>query len=148
KRGGSGRTQQRVTGSRGMLAQRVAVVDVEADAAQAFRSMLEVLRGRTRCRWQLVESVDEANVVLTDGRRAPPPGRHHVVAIVESCDVRPRTPYVLTHPFRVMQVLSILDEIAEDVQSRIGPTVEAEREQPGAWDFALSLHALRERPAL
>lgn len=130
-----------------MLARRIAVVDVEADAARAFRSMLEVLSGRTRCRWQLVESVGDANVVVTSGHRPLPPPAHveskAVVAIVHSCDVRPHTPYVLTHPFRVMQVLSILDEIADDSgATHDAGTAAHAGAAAGPWDFAISLRAL------
>ena len=125
---------------------RLAVADVAADAAHAFRSMLDVLNGRTSCAWQLVESVDDADVVVTgraDHTHAPVrlEGKR-IVAIIESADVRMRahTPYVLTHPFRVMQVLAILDEIAEDYKR---PELRIVSDaQSGHWDFAESVRAL------
>lgn len=134
-----------------MLARRIAVVDVEADAARAFRSMLEVLSGRTRCRWQIVDSIGDANVVVTSGHR-PLPRPHDdatpVVAIVHSCDVRPRTPYVLTHPFRVMQVLSILDEIADESANLSDTASPAQTGRaPGIWEFAESVRSLSAAPA-
>jgi hypothetical protein len=131
-----------------MVSRRLALTDVSGDAAHAFRSMLEVLNGRTSCTWQLVESIEHAEVVVTGntGRFASPPMQLHgkrVVAVIESADVRvrPNTPYVLTHPFRVMQVLSVLDEIADDYKRpelRIVHNASASH-----WDFAESVRALR-----
>lgn len=136
----------------GAMSRTVAVVDVQFDAAQAFRSMLEVLNGRTRCRWQLVDSVDDANVIVTaftHGRSLLSSWQKRdkrIVAIVETCDLRPETQYVLTHPFRVMQVLSILDEIAdESAQAGGRPDAEVRHQvvDPlAAWDFARSVRAL------
>jgi hypothetical protein len=134
-----------------MQSRSLAVVDVHADAASAFRSMLDILDGRTHCRWKLVDSVDDAQVIvagfsggrsgLGDWRRSD----KHVVAIVESSDVRPQTPYVLTHPFRVMQVLTILNEIADE-----GVSAPACQDPPPAssaeWEFADSVRALLGKP--
>jgi len=130
-----------------MVPRRVTLADVSGDAAYAFRSMLELLNGRTNCAWQLVESIEQAEVVVTANTRhfASPTTLLHgkqVVAIIETADVRlrPNTPYVLTHPFRVMQVLAILDEIADDYKR---PELRIVRNpQAGHWDFAESARAL------
>jgi len=131
-----------------MLSRSLAVVDVEADAALAFRSMLDILDGRTLCRWKLVDSVDEAQVVVagfTRGRSGAD-WRHpdkQLVAIVESTDVRPQTPYVLTHPFRVMQVLTILNELADQP---VLPARAAAAAAAKEWEFAESVRALAGQP--
>lgn len=114
-----------------MGALQVAVVDVEADAALAFRSMLGVLQGRMSARWQLVDSVDSADAVVTSNwrlldewrRRA---GSGRVVAIVGKDDAgaRPDAIYVLNHPFRVMQVLSVMDDIAGQI---VAPAIASAR---------------------
>lgn len=125
---------------------RLTIADVGSDAAHAFRSMLDVLVGRMSCAWELVDSIHDADVVVTGdpGRLVPPPALNgkRIVAISESVDVRLRqyTPYVLTHPFRVMQVLAILDEVAEDLKR---PELHIVRgPEIGCWDFAESVRAL------
>ena len=129
-----------------MALRRLTIADVGADATHAFRSMMEVLSGRMSCAWELVESIDEADVVVTGNPEqldhpAPLKGKR-IVAIVEKADVRLRahTPYVLTHPFRVMQVLAILDEIADDFKH---PELRIVRNpQADQWEFAESVRAL------
>jgi hypothetical protein len=110
--------------------------------------MLDILDGRTHCRWRLVDSVDEAQVIVagfSGGRSGLSDWRHpnkHLVAIVESSDVRPQTPFVLTHPFRVMQVLSILNEIADLAMPVRARAVSSTEE----WEFAQSVRALSGQP--
>lgn len=120
--------------------------DVGNDAAHAFRSMLEVLSGRTSCAWQLVDTIERADVVVSGNAAqlmsTSPARDRRVIAVVEKAapGIRPNTPYVLTHPFRVMQVLSMLDEI-EDEYKR--PEMRIERSpELGHWDFAESVRAL------
>lgn len=129
-----------------MIMRQLAITDLSADAARAFRSMLEVLSGRTSVTWNLVETLVGADVIVTgEPARVNPvwsaqQGKR-IVAIIEGGQKRAsqHAPYVLQHPFRVMQVLAILEEIAEDYKR---PELRIVRgAESGLWDFAESVRA-------
>jgi len=132
-----------------MTARRLAITDVGEAAAHALRSIFDVLNGRTACRWELVGDPADADVVATSDFDTNSSRTHdarvrgkRVIAIVESTDARARvqTPYILMHPFRVMQVLSVLDEIADDLKH---PELRiASNDGPNPWAFAESVRAL------
>lgn len=135
-----------------MTTRRFAMIDLGEDARRAFGSMVEILNGRTRTEWEAVDAIEAADVVVAGfsaGRSTLPDLYREntpVLAIVESGDLRPHTPYVLTHPFRVMQVLSVLDELA-DIEPRRSLRVAALPAATAAsWEFAASLRALAHAP--
>jgi hypothetical protein len=128
-----------------MRTRRIAVVGLADDASQAFRSMLRILDGRGNVSWQLAEPTD-ADVMIagaqTDDSAAQRWARTDkpLIAVCEGAAARPLTPYSLQHPFRVMQLLGVLD----DVDQALGG---AETARPRAigdacWAFAGSLRLL------
>ncbi|HEU4665420.1 MAG TPA: hypothetical protein VFS55_15425 [Dokdonella sp.] len=113
------------------------------DTSHAFHSMLQIVAGRSKARWQLA-GVAEADVLF-----ASPAGRDDVLAawgrsgkpVVLVTDDRsgwsPAT-FVLRHPFRVMQLLAVLDDVADLL-------ADARPREPGSasgWAGAQSLRAL------
>jgi len=107
---------------------RISDFGLPPDASRAFRSMLGIVQGRAAAHWQLTEPA-QADVVLTppghDGTAATAKA---VVYVVEERNAWLDAPFVLRHPFRVMQLLSLLDAIATQLQStspqkRTGATV-------------------------
>lgn len=136
-----------------MLTRNLALVGVGEDAAHAFCSMLDVLQGRTRCQWQVVQDISQAGVIVTQfhaGQSEALSGlqvdNRPILAVIRQSDLRPPTPYVLTHPFRVMQVMTVLDEIAEHAAAREPATRAARRTLAVAsnWAFANSWRELQE----
>lgn len=106
-----------------MKSLRICDVGLAPDTSHAFHSMLKVVSGRSRAEWSLA-SPAEADVMIASSDGDPAPfaawgasGKPVVLVIDDRCSWPP-APYVLRHPFRVMQLLSILDDVAEQFQSR------------------------------
>jgi len=129
-----------------MRTRRIAVAGLADDASQAFRSMLKILDGRGGVSWSLVPP--EAAEVLIAGthgdelvaRRWAKTDKP-LVAVYEGAAARPMTPYTLHHPFRVMQLLGVLD----DIDQALGGGHDAARARGAAgtlWSFAESLRLL------
>lgn len=125
-----------------MRTRRIAVVGLAEDASQAFRSMLRILDGRGGLSWAL--STPDAAEVLITGAHSGAGGAQHwaatdkpVIAVYEGAAARPLTPYTLHHPFRVMQLLGVLDEVDQALGEA---STEAPRTRGGG--FAESLRRL------
>lgn len=129
-----------------MRTRRIAVAGLADDASQAFRSMLKILDGRGGLSWVLVPP-DEAEVLIAGTHGDDLAARRWaktdkpMIAVYEGSAVRPMTPYTLHHPFRVMQLLGVLDDID---QALAGPGSEPPRARVSsdAVDFAESLRLL------
>lgn len=122
-----------------MRTRRIAVVGLAEDANQAFRSMLRILDGRGGLSWALT-APDDADVLIA-GTHAEEAASQRwaltdkpVIAVYEGGAARPLTPYTLHHPFRVMQLLGVLDEVD---QALGGASVEVTRPR-GVVDPSLS----------
>lgn len=129
-----------------MRTRRIAVVGLADDAGHAFSSMLKVLNGHASADW--VVSVPEDADVLMAGphggdleaqrwARTEKP----LIAVYEGSALRPLTPYTLHHPFRVMQLLAVLDEV-EQVLARAPAGAARGATADPDWSFAESLHRL------
>lgn len=117
---------------------RISDVGLSHDASRAFHSMLGIVQGRAAASWQLSDPA-HADVLLapTQHDTRPAPGnRQAIVYVVEERNAWLDAPFVLRHPFRVMQLLSILDAISTHLRP-------ANAEQVGAaWSGAQSLRQL------
>jgi hypothetical protein len=110
--------------------------------------MLKILDGRDGLSWSLVApNAAEVLVAGTQGGDALARGwaltSKPLIAVYEGGAARPMTPYTLHHPFRVMQLLGVL----EDVDHALGGAApEAPRAKAAAnhaaWTFAESLRLL------
>lgn len=130
-----------------MRTRKIAVVGLADDASQAFRSMLRILDGRGGVSWSLV-APDVADVLIAGTQGSDSVARHWaltekpLIAVYEGGAARPMTPYTLHHPFRVMQLLGVLDDVD---QAMGGPISECARAKPVngiAWSFSESLRLL------
>ena len=129
-----------------MRTRRIAVVGLADDAGHAFSSMLKVLNGHASANWT-VSAPEEADVLIAgphggDGEaqrwaRTEKP----LIAVYEGAALRPLTPYTLHHPFRVMQLLAVLDEIEQVLISAPTETARGAAVDPD-WNFAESLRHL------
>ena len=132
-----------------MRNRKIAVVGLADDASHAFRSMLRIVDGRGGVSWTLA-APEEADVLLAgvhSGEEVVQPWAHTnkpLIAVYEGTATRPLTPYTLHHPFRVMQLLGVLD----DVDLALAGTAHAEpartthRIGDASWGFAESLRLL------
>ncbi|MBL8297110.1 MAG: hypothetical protein JNN30_02075 [Rhodanobacteraceae bacterium] len=129
-----------------MRTRRIAVAGLADDASQAFRSMLKILEGRGGLSWILAPP-DAAEVLIagTHGdeliarrwARTDKP----VIAVYEGSAARPMTPYTLHHPFRVMQLLGVLEEIDQALARPMASTPRTHVAESGT-GFAESLRLL------
>lgn len=130
---------------------RICDVGLSADASHAFHSMLGIIASRSRVEWA-VGGVDDADVLLahvdadaTLLARWTAAGKP-LVAVIGPRDSRPPLPFVLRHPFRVMPLLSMLDEVAEHADRPAHGARDVVATVVG-WEFAASLQRLGARVA-
>lgn len=130
-----------------MRTRRIAVAGLADDASQAFRSMLKILDGRGGLSWSLVAPEDaEVLIAGTHGdelvaRRWAKTDKP-LVAVYEGAAARPMTPYTLHHPFRVMQLLGVLDDIDQALGGTAQDTARGRSAAGTLWTFAESLRLL------
>lgn len=97
---------------------RICALGLSADPLRAFHSMLKVVEGRSVASWQpaeveradvLIAHPDGAGTALDAWNRSGKP----VILLIDDRASRPPAPFVLRQPFRVMQLLAILDQVAQ-----------------------------------
>jgi hypothetical protein len=123
--------------------QRICDIGLSADASRAFHSMLKVVDGRSSASWQ-PSDFDHADVLLAHAGSDPAQlvawvktGKP-VVMVVDERTGRPPSPFVLQYPFRVMQLLSMLDDVVEHMEHSTARAVDVDSE----WSAAESLRLL------
>lgn len=135
-----------------MKKRRIAVVGLSDDAAHAFHSMLKIVEGKATAGWSLA-SPDQADVLMAGTHATDPVVESWartdkpLIAVHEgSTTVRRMTPFSLSHPFRVMQLLSLLDDVERSLEDRSG---EAPRGSAATqtWAFAESLRRMTRHTA-
>lgn len=135
-----------------MRMRRIAVVGLKDDAAHAFHSMLKIVDGRALSTWSL-SAPDDADVLMA-GVDANEPvierwarTEKPLIAVHHGNEARPMTPFTLQHPFRVMQLLGVLDEVERTLET--APSTTSARVTPTqtAWAFCESLRLLSRRSA-
>ena len=119
---------------------RICDVGLAPDTSHAFHSMLNVVSGRSRAVWSLAEAATaDVMIASCDGDPASlaawRASGKPLVLVIDDRSSWPPAPFVLRHPFRVMQLLSILDDVAEQFQAR--PS--AAMRDRAAWAAAESL---------
>lgn len=118
---------------------KVGDVGLSRDASLALHSMLKIVHGRSVAHWQLSESA-EADVVFVGGEAAVPAwhaadGRGKLlIEVTDGRSTSTTAPFVLRHPFRVMQLLTLLDRVAEHLAAA------APQVADGPWATALAFH--------
>ncbi|TDR48544.1 hypothetical protein DFR29_101164 [Tahibacter aquaticus] len=132
-----------------MRKRKIAVVGLADDASHAFRSMLRIVDGRGGISWTLA-APDEADVLLAgvhSGEEVVKPWARTnkpLIAVYEGAATRPLTPYTLHHPFRVMQLLGVLDDVDLALAGAAPnePARPTHRIGDASWGFAESLRLL------
>lgn len=122
---------------------KICDVGLSADASSVLRSMLKVVESRSLVKWRqsslaqaqvLIAHVDSDPALLAAWQASGKP----VVFITEERNRAVTSPFVLRHPFRVMQLLATLDSVAEHVRGN-GTLV---AEDDGVWAATQSLREL------
>ncbi|MEO8672831.1 MAG: hypothetical protein ABI411_16045 [Tahibacter sp.] len=136
-----------------MRRRTIAVVGLTDDATHAFQSMLKIVDGRASANWLLV-GPDEADVLMAGVNSNAPVierwarTRKPLIAVQEGHATRPMSPFNLHHPFRVMQLLGVLDDVERELDSRTSASMPRATAESGAsWAFAESLRLLSRRGA-
>ncbi|HEY0232837.1 MAG TPA: hypothetical protein VGC55_16445 [Dokdonella sp.] len=102
---------------------RICDIGLSIDASLAFHSMLKIVSGRSVASWQTSDA-DHADVLLVHVNSNPgalsawTSSGKPAVLVIDDRASWPPAPFVLRYPFRVMQLLSLLDSIAEHLRSR------------------------------
>lgn len=113
------------------------------DAAHAFQSMLSIVQSRSRASWQS-SAIGEADVLLAHANSDPATlerwnasGKPVVLVVDDRCSWPPAR-FVLRHPFRVMPLLTILDEVADHMLTRRSETLSVNE----AWSLPESVRRI------
>ncbi len=122
---------------------RISDIGLSKDASHAFHSMLAIVQGRAAADWHL-STPAEADVLLAPTQQAAH-GAHTrdktVIVVAEERSEWIDAPFVLRHPFRVMQILSILDAVSAHLQTE--PVTACSTHWAGAQSLrALILHGM------
>ncbi|MBN8481725.1 MAG: hypothetical protein J0L88_09060 [Xanthomonadales bacterium] len=98
-------------------------IGLPVDASRALHSMLQVLNGRLRTPWQTCH-LDRADVLIAHAASDPAVlaswsrGGKPLVLVIDERAPRPTSPFVLRQPIRVMQLMTMLESVAEQLASR------------------------------
>lgn len=137
-----------------MKNQRLGFVGLGDDTASACLSMLKIMDGRSEVSWSHSDP-ESADVLMISSdqtdetQRWARSGKPRIV-VYRGNQQKPASPFILQHPFRVMQLLSVLDEVASTLsaggesmsrrpspaQAEVAPSTEPNSVSP----FWLSLH--------
>lgn len=122
---------------------RICDIGLSPDPSHAFHSMLKVVDGRSIAAWHSSD-VSQADVLIAHagGDRetldAWSATGKPVVLVVDDRGSWPPTQFVLRYPFRVMQLLAVLDDVAEHLGAVQGKAVD----HGSGWATAESLRRL------
>ncbi|WP_290538707.1 hypothetical protein [Alcanivorax sp.] len=94
---------------------KISVSGLSHDSASAFVSMMGIINGRCSVIWENADS-GQADVLLVaaqDAKRAAnsKSGKPCIVVYPSSQD-RPDAPFTLSHPFRAMHMIRVLEDVA------------------------------------
>ena len=96
---------------------KLAFVGLEADTTSACLSMLKIMNGRSSVEWMQVEPEDADVLMLanddSDTNRQWQDSNKPCIVIYHNNEDKPSAPYTLSHPFRVMQLISVLEDISD-----------------------------------
>lgn len=126
-----------------MTVLRICNTGLSVDTAHAFHSMLGIVSGRASASWE-ASDIDHADVLLAHADSDPAAllrwntSGKPMVLVIDDRGSWPPTPFVLRHPFRVMQLLSILDDVAASILRKTPVT----REGHTGWAVAESLRRI------
>lgn len=122
---------------------RLAFIGLEPDTVSACLSMLKIMEGRSSVEWSKA-APDIADVLIMpsagNSETQPWEGSDKPrIVVFPSGEKRPSARFSLPHPFRVMQLLNVLDDVAESFQETPENTVNPEKAAATVMDFGYSL---------
>lgn len=131
-----------------MRTQRLGFVGLEEDTVSACLSMLKIIDGRSSVHWD--QSIpDDADVLMVacdkqeQTRRSDLSDKPCIVVYPNTYD-RPASTFSLPHPFRVMQLLDVLDDVVRtlttDTTPRQTSATVTSTTPDSTTDFCASLH--------
>lgn len=120
-----------------MKQQRLGFVGLGDDTASACLSMLKIMDGRSGISWSLSDP-DSADVLMvanesTDETRRWDHSSKPRIIVYHHNEQKPSSSFVLQHPFRVMQLLSVLEDVSTLLGAvRAEPVSPTEKTSSGA----------------
>lgn len=93
---------------------KISVSDLTQDAANAFISMMGIINGRCTVTWESADQTQADVLLVTDPNH---PGKTQddkpcIVVYPSSATKAPGAPFTLPHPFRAMQMIKVLEDVA------------------------------------
>jgi hypothetical protein len=127
---------------------KISDIGLSENASHAFHSMLKIVQGRSIAFWQpsdiehadvlLAQAGGQAAVIDAWGQTGKP-----LVLLTDDRDTKHDNHFALSYPFRVMQLLSMLDNVADHLRDY--PTSATEH-TTSPWTCAMSLRQLATPP--
>ncbi len=132
-----------------MRTQRLGFVGLGEDTVSACLSMLKIIDGRSPVNWSQ-SAPGEADVLMVSAEHQDRTCEDDLIhkpciVIYPNSQQKPATPFSLPHPFRVMQLLDVLEEVVHTLDTGDAPETDAGaiQNQPQAspaTDFCASLY--------
>ncbi|KGD66440.1 hypothetical protein Y5S_00107 [Alcanivorax nanhaiticus] len=95
---------------------KLAFVGLEADTTSACLSMLKIMNGRSSVEWMQAEPEDADVLMVANEDSAAcqqwQESNKPCIVIYHNNEQKPSAPYTLSHPFRVMQLINILEDVS------------------------------------
>ena len=115
-----------------MKNQRLGFVGLEHDTASACLSMLKIMDGRSGVHWSESEP-DAADVLMISSEATAETQRWSSstkprIVVYPAGEAKPTSAFTLAHPFRVMQLIGVLEEVAESLSGVASGDSQAEPE--------------------
>lgn len=99
-----------------MVNRRLAFVGLETDTTSACLSMLKIMNGRSSVEWQQSEPGDADVLMIANddpaARQKWQDTDKPCIVIYHNNEDKPSARYTLSHPFRVMQLINVLEDIS------------------------------------
>ena len=94
---------------------KISVSGLTHDSASAFVSMMGIINGRCSVIWENADpgQADVLLVTAKDSPRAPSSKSDKpCILVYPSSQDRPDAPFTLSHPFRAMNMIRVLEDVA------------------------------------
>ena len=94
---------------------KISVSGLTHDSASAFVSMMGIINGRCSVIWENADpgQADVLLVAASEARHLPAgKGDKPCIVVYPSSQNRPNAPFTLSHPFRAMNMIWVLEDVA------------------------------------
>lgn len=132
-----------------MRTQHLGFVGLEEDTVSACLSMLKIIDGRSSVNWSQSAPAQADVLMISSQHGQKTSSQKPCIVIYPSGEEKPKSTFTLPHPFRVMQLLDVLDDVLRSLDGAPGmlkteSDVSSKRQgaSPTANDFCASLHGV------